>query len=119
MFSLHVSSHEPGEPVDEAMDVYAASSTDHQLNASLNTLVARGSARSTVAKSSRTSVRVTTSVSVVVVVLVLVVAVPQLVVTHRVVEQVPVMVVVSATVLVHSTPHWVTFLFVSQPQSLP
>jgi hypothetical protein len=64
-------------------------------------------------------VRVTTSVAVVVVVLVLVVAVPQLVVTHLVVEQVPVMVVVSATVLVHSTPHWVTFLLASQPQSLP
>ena len=107
------------EVVVEARDVYAASSTDHQLSASLYTLVARAPAGSTVGYVSPITVIVTASDSVLVVVLVLVVAVPQLVVTHFVVEQVPVMVVVSATVLEHSTPHCVTFLLASQPQSLP
>lgn len=46
LFSLHVSS-QPGEPVAEAMDEYAESSTDHQLSASLYTLVARAPAGST------------------------------------------------------------------------
>lgn len=94
LFSLHVSSHPPGPPVAEAMDEYADSSTEYQLSTLLYTLVTMGSLRSTEGSKSlmAMTLRVMCSGLVVVVVLVLVVAVPQLVVTHLVVEQVPVMV---------------------------